>query len=186
MELSLIPVHMSLHSTAAHQESWPGRSLGSRATFRSEGAMTPGEGMCFLPSPPPGTHGILEGPVRSFLRQEHVPTTTERGHESRGLQAGRKEASGIQRGTDAACRRREGSSPGSAPPNPLLDRRLDKGKCSRRHRGQRPGRVSQRKRLHGCPYRRCLEGKALECPSQAIKSLTGFAEVLPSRPERNR
>lgn len=51
------------------------RSLGSRATFRSEGAVTPG-GVCLLPSPPPGTRGILEGPVRSFLHEEHVPTTT--------------------------------------------------------------------------------------------------------------
>lgn len=71
----------------------------------------------------------------------------ERGHESRGLQTGRKEASGIQKETDEACRRRGGSSPGSAPPNPLLDRRLNKGKCSTRDPGQRPGRVSQQKRL---------------------------------------
>lgn len=54
--------------------------------------------MCFLPSPPPGTHGILEGPVRSFLHQEHVPTTTKRGHESRGLQAEERKLLGFRGG----------------------------------------------------------------------------------------
>ena len=71
------------------------------------------------------------------------------------------------------------------PTQPSTARKAKQGEVQPRGQGQRPGSVSQEEAT-GCDYRRCLEGKALECPSQAVKSLMGLAEVLPSRQERNR